>query len=138
MAEFVLKNPYFMIGSTEISEYVREISVELTKSQHESTASGDGAGDFLMGLQNNKVTVKLKQDYASGKVDALLYAMWNGEAATAVKVRVENTTIAATNPEYQMSAKLPVYTPINGAIDSLAEVSVDLICTTVLTLATSA
>ncbi|MFA5376965.1 MAG: hypothetical protein WC455_14540 [Dehalococcoidia bacterium] len=137
MAEFVLKNPYLMIGTTEVSEYVREISVELSKSQHESTASGDGAGNFLMGLQNNKVTVKLKQDYATNKIDALLYAMWNTEVATAINVRAVNTTIAATNPEYQMSAKIPDYSPINGAVDSLAEVSVTFICTTVLTLDTT-
>ena len=137
MAEFVLKSPYLMISTTDISEYVREISVDLSKTQVDSTASGDNAGDFLMGLQNNKVTVKLKQDYATDKVDDLLSAMWTGEAATAVKVRAVNTDIGATNPEYQMSAKLPEYTPISGSIDTLAEVSVTLICTTVLTLATS-
>ena len=54
------------------------------------------------------------QDFAASEVDATLFGLVG--TAVAVAVRPLNTTIAATNPEYQGSGILTSYPPMSGAV----------------------
>lgn len=133
MAQLVLTNAKVEINTVDLSDHVKSVTVNLVKDDHDDTAMGDSAHSHLAGLQNNEVTITFQQDFASSKVDATVWGMWNAGTASAVHITPVNTTIAATNPEYQLSAVCFEYHPIDGAAGEEALTSVTFRATTVAT-----
>lgn len=122
MATFCLTNPYCMIATTEVTEYVKSVEIAYSKEIKDTTYSGCTGLARGAGLADWKCTITFYQDYATGKVDALLNAAVG--VSTALKIRPIDTTIAATNPEYRGNGLLAEYSPVAGTVGDWAEVSV--------------
>ena len=126
MATFCLTNPYCMIATTEVTEYVKSVEISYSKEIKDTTYSGCTGKARGAGLADWSAKITFYQDYASGKIDALLDAAVG--VSTAVKIRPIDTTIAATNIEYRGNGLLPEYSPIAGTVGDWAEVSVTFEC----------
>ena len=83
---------------------------------------GDNSRARLPGLNDASLDIQWAQDFASAEVDATLWAVYDGGAAVAIKVRKSTDAIGATNPEYQFNAILTSYTPIDGETGALHEI----------------
>lgn len=115
MANLVFKNAYVLINSVDLSDHVRQVTLNYKAEQQDDTAMGDSARSRIPGLLDWDLDIEFFQDYASGKVDATLFSLV-GAAPFAIAVRPVNTTIASTNPEYQGNAVLESYQPMGGAV----------------------
>ncbi len=142
MAAYYIVTGFVEINSVDLTTYVKSSSVDLRRDQIDDTALSTSATanshSVLAGLQNNEMTFEFKQDFASAKVDATLYAIWNGSSAVPLVWRGTQAAIGATNPEYQMSGKLLDYSPISGAVGDEALTTATFTVTTIATRATSA
>lgn len=132
MAAFVLTNAYLTVNTVDLSDHVISLEFPLEAEMVDETAMGDSARSFLAGLKNGTVTVNFQQDFASSKVDATLFPLL-GAAAFALAIRPVNTTIAATNPEFQFNALLKSYPPVAGTVGELAKAQAVFQLTTVVT-----
>lgn len=123
MAVFVATNAYCMINSVDLSAYVKKAVLSQRGSAVDVSAM-NSAGDraFLPGLKSFTLTVQFNHDYASSKVHATLKGLIN--TSTTFNVRAVNTTIGATNPEYQGSAILLDYDPVNVDLENPSVIEV--------------
>jgi len=125
MADFVLTNAYVMINTVDLSDHVESLNLPFDVEALDDTCMADSSRAFLPGLKNGTLSVTFKQDFASAKTDATVYAVYLGGAAVACKVRPTASAISATNPEFQFNAVLTSYTPITGTVGDIATAPVE-------------
>jgi hypothetical protein len=118
MAKIVLTNANISLAGTDISSYVKQVTLTTSVNEVETTAFGNTAKTRVAGLIDNKIQLSLQQDYSA--VEGLVYPLIGGTAVTMV-VRPNGTGTASTaNPSYTFSVLVTESTPVNGAVGDLA------------------
>ena len=107
----VLRDPFFSIGGTDLSNSVYEMNAGPGADTVEVTASGDAWMDHEPGLKNWTLGVSLRQGFAAGGVDATLFPMVGTDQP--IIFRPARAVRSATNPEFTGRAILTEY-PILG------------------------
>lgn len=124
MGTMVNSNPKLVVNAVDLSDHVRSATLTWQAQEVDNTTAGStGYSSSLPGLLGWSLAVQFAQDYASAKVDATLSAIMAGGVAVAVSYVPVNTTVAATNPNYNGNAILTTY-PQGGSVGALAETSV--------------
>ena len=136
MAEFAYTNAYLLLNAVDLSDHVRSLTINYSNEVQDITAMGDTARNRLPALNDWSIDVEFNQDFASSKVDATVFSLV-GAATFAVKVKAVNTTIGATNPEYQGNVLLESYTPLSGSVGDVSTATIRLVGNGTLTRATS-
>ena len=135
MAKIVLTNANVQLAGTDISSYVKQVTLTTSVNEVETTAFGNTAKTRVAGLLDNKVQLDIHQDYSA--VEGLVYPLIGGTAVTLV-VRPNGTGAASTaNPSYTASVLVTEWTPVNGAVGDLATASVTWPISGAITKATS-
>jgi len=137
MAKEVLKNAFVEINSVDLSDHVQSITLPITCEEIDKTCMGDDSKARLPGLKDASLDITWAQDFASDKVDATLWAVYNGDAAVTINVKKDTGATAATNPEYSFSAILTNYTPIDATVGELSKASSTFVCDGDVTRSTS-
>lgn len=119
MALLALTNQYFVFNAVDLSDHTASVVLTANADQLDSTAMGDSWREHLGGLKVGSVAATFHDDFAAGSVDATIWAAFLAGTAVATAVRPVNTTIAATNPEYQQNV-LPNQWQMGGAVGTLA------------------
>ena len=127
MARIVLTNVDVEIAGVNLSDHIASVSLSSTWDAVETTAFGGGnvpaaARTRQAGLVDNAVTLDFHQDFAAGEVEATIYPLLG--TVVAIKVQPTNAAISVDSPQYQFSALLSEWTPVNGAVGELATASV--------------
>jgi hypothetical protein len=127
MARIVLTNVDVEIAGVNLSDHIASVSLSSTWDAVETTAFGGGnvpaaARTRQAGLVDNAVTLEFHQDFAAGEVEATIYPLLG--TVQAIKVQPVNAAISVDSPQYQFSALLSEWTPVNGAVGELATASV--------------
>ena len=135
MAIFMGNKVAVIVGTTTISDHVSTVSLAREIDQVEITAMSDQVQNMIGGVERPTLSLEVYNDFAAASVNSLF------EDALGTKLNIKLIpvagTVSATNPSYTMSCLVSSWTPINGAIDSVASVSVSL-PVTALTKSTSA
>jgi hypothetical protein len=119
MAVVVLTNMYLLFNSVDLSDHIKVAKLAAEMAQLDSTAMGDSWIENTGGLKSGTINIETLDDFASGSIDATVWSAFNTGTAIAVAVRPVNTTIAATNPEYQFNI-LPNQWNMGGSLGELA------------------
>ena len=125
MAKQVLTNVAVTFGtaSTDISTYVRSITLSTTAAEVVTSAMGSSAVTRIQGMIDNSVTVELMQDYPT--IEKLFWDAFTAGTAVPMTVKPNGTAAASsTNPSYAFSVLPTSWTPVAGAIGDLAVVSI--------------
>lgn len=136
MATLVLTDAYVVLNSVNLSDHVRQVTINYEAEMVDDTNMGDTARNKLPGLKNWTVDLEFAQDYGTGSVDATLFPLV-GAAAFPIEIRPTSAAVSATNPKYTGNALLASYPPVSGAQGALATASVRLEGTGALTRATA-
>lgn len=135
MAIFMGNKVAVIVGTTTITDHVSTVSLTREIDQVEITAMSDTIQNMIGGVERPTLSLELYNDFAASSVNSLF------EDALGTKLNIKLIpvagTVTATNPSYTMSCLISSWTPVNGAIDSVASVSVS-IPVTALTKSTSA
>lgn len=135
MAIFMGNKVAVIVGTTTITDHVSTVSLTREIDQVEITAMTDSVQNMIGGVERPTLALELYNDFAASSVNSLF------EDALGTKLNIKlipvSGTVTATNPSYTMSCLISSWTPVNGAIDSVASVSVSL-PVTALTKSTSA
>ena len=135
MAIFMGNKVAVIVGTSTITDHVSTVSLAREIDQVEITAMNDNLNNFVGGIERSVLNLELYNDFASASVNSLF------EDALGTKLNIKlipvSGTVSATNPSYTMSCLISSWTPVNGAVDAVASVSVSL-PVTALTKSTSA
>jgi hypothetical protein len=123
MAVVTLTSAAVTIGSTDISDHVKEVTIDDARDENDDTVLSMTAKSMTGGLPNPSITLKLRQDYAASKTHELIKAAQN--TSTIVIVRPDSTSVrSGTNPEWHFHGKVLQYQPVAGAAGVFQEPSV--------------
>lgn len=114
MAEMILDNAFVEFDGTDLSSYVRSVTLSYEAETGDDTAMSDDTRSNLGGLKNWSVELEMNQDYSSSAVDDTLFSKV-GSTGT-IKIRPDAGSAASDNPEFSGDAVLTDYPPIGGSV----------------------
>lgn len=123
MAFVVLKDASLVVNSVDLSDHIKQVTLNYSAEVLEDTAMGADTKSRVAGLKDWSLEVEFYQDYAASKVDATLFTLV-GASSFAVTLKPTSDAVSATNPSFSGSAVLPEYTPVSGEVGQLSTVSV--------------
>lgn len=123
---FVLRNCQVGIDGVDLSDHVREVTVELTADDVDVTAMGAGGHQHLAGIRADSFTFTMYSDFASSKVHATINPKFVAAGTVAVEVIPTNSAIGTTNPRFSGYCPVLTYTPVGGAVGDAAMTPINL------------
>jgi hypothetical protein len=117
MAELVFTDAFVEINSVDLSDHVRQVTLNYSAELQDSTAMGDTTRERLGGLKDWSLTVEFNQDFAASEVDATLFSIVG--TVFGVEVRATSSARSATNPGYNGNGILESYAPFGGGVGDL-------------------
>ena len=125
MATMILDNAFVEYDGTDLSSFVRSVTLSYEAETGDDTAMGNDTRSNLGGLKNWTAEVEFNQDYSASAVDATLFSKVGGSAT--IKIRPDAGSIAADNPEFSGTAVLSEYPPIGGSVGDVHTTSATFI-----------
>ena len=124
------------INSVDLSDHVKQISLNRTFDELEVSAMGDSSHRFTKGLESSTLTLSFLSDTAAASVNATLQAAWGTTVAFSL-LQTKGTAVSATNPLYTGSILVNKTTDLNGAVGDIATQDITFTVNSVTTVATS-
>ena len=122
MASLAFTDCYVSLGGTDMSAYVKSVTINYAAEMLDDTAMGDTTRVNLGGLKNWSVEVEFNQDFTDNELDEDLFALVG--TSTAVVIRpVKSTVVGTSNPNYTGTGVMESYSPIGGSVGDLAPAS---------------
>jgi len=126
MAKQIINNPVIVLAGGTVSSSAAQCSISVEFDDIDTTNFGsNGWREGINGLGGGSFDVEWHQDYASGGIDGVVWALATASPGTAaVVVRPAGTAaIGASNPQYSFSVQVNAWNPIDSAVGDLATVS---------------
>jgi len=121
VAVFLNNQAGLKIGTVDLSDHVKSITINQKFDELEVTAMGDTGHKFVKGLESASITVSFLNDTATASVLTTLQTAYGTSAAfKAVNTGGATPTISATNPLYSGLILINNLTPINGAVGDIS------------------
>jgi hypothetical protein len=110
----ILRNAFVSINGVDFSDECREVSVDDGRAEHDNNVMTHTAESVESGLPRWTITVRLRQNYAAGRVHQTIRPLI-GTVCTVV-VRPDAGAASATNEQITGLGMLLRYTPIGAAV----------------------
>ncbi len=114
MGESVFTNAHITVGGVDLSDHARQVTLDYGAESQDISAMSVLTRRRIGGLLDWSVSVEWNQDYATGEVDATLFALVG--TSVALIIRPDAGAKAAANPEFTGNAILESYQPVGGSI----------------------
>jgi hypothetical protein len=121
MAKLVLTNAKLILNGSDVSSYVRQIAINYSAAEVESTAMGNAGQARLPGLFDWSMDVTFANDFAVGNLDSILFPLVGAAAPFAVEARAVNSARSTSNPAYVGNGNIFDYKPLGQKVGALAE-----------------
>jgi len=112
-AKTILKNVEVLINGVDLSDHCRQITIDTSADEVETSAFKGAFKQFAPGLKDATITATFFQDFASGKVDDTLWPL--STSNNTFTVEVSDLDSPGMDP-YLMTSRLYAYQPMNGAV----------------------
>lgn len=122
MATFSMTDASVVINAVDLSDHVRQVTIDVSADQLDDTAMGDTFRSRIGGLKDWSVTLEFNQDFAASEVDATLFPLLG--TTTTITVKPTSAAVSATNPSYSGSVLVSQYNPLSNSVGDLATTSV--------------
>lgn len=116
MGKTILKHPKLDIDGTNLEDRASSIEITTEYEEVDVTSFCSDIKEAAQGLGDCTWVVSFYQDFAAGEVDAVLWPLSQSGGTFLIKASPGSAVISATNPLYQMGARLFSYSPIAGAV----------------------
>jgi len=116
----ILTNPYVSIGGSDISSYVKSVTIDYPFEEHDDTAAGDTARSVELGLANWTITVTANETYANGLLNDIMWTKYIAKAEVALIIKINGGTTSTDNPKWTGNGMITGYPPISGAVGDQA------------------
>jgi hypothetical protein len=124
MAIYVFLDGYLNLNSNTLSTSAKKITLNATVVDQKTTAFGATWESRLGGLKDGKLSVTFNQDVSAAALDSIMWPLL-GTVFT-FEVRATSGARSTSNPGYTGSILLTEWTPIDGSVGDLAEVTISV------------
>lgn len=122
MARLVLTDCSVTINSVDLSDHIASVTIDTNYNEVTTTAFGDAGVTRIAGLEDSSISLTFHQDMANASVESTINGLVG--STTTVVIKPTSDVVSATNPSYTATCLVNQWTPLNGSIGDLAEVSV--------------
>ncbi|MER8042710.1 hypothetical protein [Streptomyces sp. NPDC094032] len=111
----VLTSEFLSINGVDLSDSTRkaEVAAEVEEKDVTTYASA-GWKEVIGGLKNGELGCEFLNDFAVGKIDALMWSLLG--AVVPFEVRPTNGPVSPSNPKYTGSILIKEWKPIEGSV----------------------
>lgn len=136
MSAFALTFPYLTLNASDVTSYVRSITLDVAVEDVDTTASTSAAWKSgVAGLKSGSIQVEFNQDVAAAAIDSI---MWPLLATTvAFEVRATGNAVSTSNPKWTGSCIITGWQPVAGAVGDAGTVTVQFPTTGAIVRATA-
>ena len=120
-----VRNAYVSVGSSDLSNRVKHLSVQTSYDEVDITPIGSTQKIVRPGLGQGRIALTLFQDFAAGEVDAILRPLLGSSSSAAVAVRPTNAAVAVDNPELTINGQLLHYSLLDVAVGDVCMVEAE-------------
>ncbi len=120
MAIVMSNNVSLVVNSVDLSDHVRENTLQMSAEDLDATAMGATSRAHAVGLRDDRMEVTFLQDYAATKVDATLAPLVSSSTGVTIVCKPTSAATSATNPSYTMTGLLFDYTPIDATVGEIS------------------
>lgn len=114
----VLTDAFVSLGGTDISAYVRSVSLPYGVEMLDDTTMGDTTRINKGGLKTWSIDIELQQDFTDNLIDEILFPLV-GTSFTVI-VRPTSSAVGVNNPNYTGTGVLENYQPFGQSVGELA------------------
>lgn len=122
MASFAFLDCRLEINSVVMSGFATSASIKIEADDQENTPFGNTYRTRIAGLKDWSLDIDFNADFAASAVDQTIYPLIG--TLTTIKIRPTTAAISTTNPEYTGTVLVTEYTPLDGSVGDVAQVSV--------------
>ena len=124
MALFIFNDASVVIDSVDLSDHVKQVTLNYSAEMQDDTIMGDTTRSRLGGLFDWSMDIEFAQDHATSKVDATLFDLVGTTFSVVLKPTSDG--VSATNPTYTGTGILETYPPMGGAVGDLAVTAITI------------
>lgn len=135
MASLVLTDCFCSLGGTDVSTYVRSVSLPYGAEMLDDTTMGDTTRINKGGLKTWQLDIEFQQDFADNLIDEILFPLV-GTAFTVI-VRPTTSAVGLSNPNYTGSGVMESYQPFGQSVGELGTSTITIQSAGTLSRATS-
>lgn len=118
MSSLVLTDCFVSLGGTDISAYVRSVSLPYGAEMLDDTRMGNTTRINKGGLKTWSIDIELQQDFTDNLIDEILFPLV-GTTFTVI-VRPTSSAVGVSNPNYTGTGVLESYAPFGQSVGELA------------------
>lgn len=119
---------FALVNGVDLSDHVRSITTEDSKSAVDVTAMGATNTQTSKGLGDAKISIEFFQDFTAGKVHATLQPLIQSTTPVAVEVRQSTAARSATNPAHLLTgAFLMTYGGLDGGVNDALVIKAEFV-----------
>ena len=123
MAVYLNNKVGVKIGTTDLSDHVKSVTINRSFQELDVTAMGDTGVKRVKGLEDSNIVVEFMNDTAASSVLQTLQGVWGTNAAIKL-INQKGTAVSAANPVYSATVLVNNTTDINGAVGDLSTQSI--------------
>lgn len=136
IAAFAMTDCYIALNGTDRSSYIKSVTLNVEVNELDQTDFADSGWMVpLGGLKSGSLALTFNQDVAASAIDSIMWPLL-GTTVT-FEVRATNAAVGTSNPKYTGSVLINSWTPLDGSVGDIAEVSVTFPTSGTITRATA-
>ncbi len=85
MAEFVFTDASVVINAVDLSDHVRQVTLNYSAELQDDTAMGDDTRSRIGGLKDWSMELEFNQDFAAAEIDVTLFPLVGSTFAVTLK-----------------------------------------------------
>jgi hypothetical protein len=124
----ILKNRMLSLGGSDLSSLIESATVTQEYDEVDATHDGASAHYGEKGLATWSIEVQLRQSFAAGALDSIMWPIVNSDAPVAVVTKPVNADTSTSNPKFTGQGHIYGYTPFSGATGEKASTSFTIKC----------
>jgi hypothetical protein len=124
--------------TTDVSDYVKSVTINYTADMVEDTAMGDGTHSKKPGLKDWSVDIEFYQDFVDNGLDEDMWTLISGGLSVNFEIRPTSAARGAANPAYTGLGQIESWGPIQGSVGEMAMVKCRIVPTKLAAAATHA
>lgn len=124
MASFVLKDAFVKIAGVDLSNHVKQVTVNYSAELKDKTAMNMAGRAKLPGLLDYSLDIQLFQDFANASVDQTVFSLVGTQCN--FEVRPTSANASVTNPKYTGNGVVESYQPVAGTVGDEALTAVKI------------
>ena len=136
MAAFAMTDCAVLINAVDRSAFIKTVSLHVEANELDATNFASAGWMVpIAGLKSGTVGITFNQDVVAAAIDAIMWPLMF--TVVTFEVRATNAVVGVSNPKYTGSFLVKEWTPLDGSVGDLAQLSVSYPSSGVVTRATA-